>query len=87
MLPQAAARLSRVWFPSGGIAVSGVEDGHAKLIRAGFLRQSNAGMFHMLPLGRRVQDKVEGLVAGHMEDMLGGSSASISLPVIPHPED
>ncbi|KAJ4295796.1 hypothetical protein N0V88_004498 [Collariella sp. IMI 366227] len=70
MLPPAAARLSRVWFPSGGIAASGVEDGHAKLIRAGFLRQSNAGMFHMLPLGRRVQDKVEGLVAGHMEEML-----------------
>jgi prolyl-tRNA synthetase len=65
------ARLSRVWFPSGGIAVSGAEDAHSKLIRAGFLRQSNAGMFHMLPLGRRVQDKIEGLVANRMEEDLG----------------
>jgi prolyl-tRNA synthetase len=63
-----------VWFPSGGIAaVPGVEDAHSKLIRAGLLRQSNAGMFHMLPLGRRVQDKVEGLVASHMEERLGKS--------------
>ena len=74
MAPPAVARLSRVWFPSGGIAASGVEDAHSKLIRAGFLRQSNSGMFHMLPLGRRVQDKVEGLVASHMEQQLGESS-------------
>jgi prolyl-tRNA synthetase len=73
MVPPAVARLSRAWFPSGGIAVSGVEDAHSKLIRAGLLRQSNAGMFHMLPLGRRVQDKIEALVAGHMEDLLGKS--------------
>ena len=70
--PPSVARLSRVWFPSGGIAaVAGVEDGHSKLIRAGFLRQSHSGLFHMLPLGRRVQDKVEGLVADHMDHMLG----------------
>lgn len=75
MIPPAVARLSRVWFPSGGIAASGVEDAHAKLIRAGFLRQSNAGMFHMLPLGNRVQDKVERLVASRMEELLGESSA------------
>ena len=73
MAPPAVARLSRVWFPSGGIAVSGVEDAHSKLVRAGLLRQANAGMFHMLPLGRRVHDKVEGLVARHMEDLLGKS--------------
>ncbi|KAH6649937.1 hypothetical protein F5144DRAFT_27498 [Chaetomium tenue] len=78
MIPPAVARLSRVWFPSGGIAASGVEDAHAKLIRAGFLRQSNAGMFHMLPLGNRVQDKVERLVAGRMEELLAASRVSLS---------
>ncbi|KAK4233345.1 hypothetical protein C8A03DRAFT_19572 [Achaetomium macrosporum] len=78
MVPPAVARLSRVWFPSGGIAGSGVEDAHAKLIRAGFLRQSYAGMFHMLPLGRRVQNKVERLVAGHMEDLLAASRVTLS---------
>jgi prolyl-tRNA synthetase len=65
------ARLSRVWFPSGGIAASTTEDAHSKLIRAGFLRQANAGMFHMLPLGHRVQDKVERLVSRHMDELLG----------------
>lgn len=72
-IPPSVARLSRVWFPSGGIAASGAEDAYSKLIRAGFLRQSHSGIFHMLPLGRRVQDKVEQLVARHMEDMLGTS--------------
>ncbi|KAL2199746.1 hypothetical protein P885DRAFT_29736 [Corynascus similis CBS 632.67] len=78
MIPAAVARLSRVWFPSGGIAASASEDAHSKLIRAGFLRQSNAGMFHMLPLGRRVQDKIEGLVARHMDESLAASRVSLS---------
>ncbi|KAK4182254.1 putative prolyl-tRNA synthetase [Podospora australis] len=78
MIPPAPARLSRLWFPSGGIAASGIEDGHAKLVRAGFLRPSHSGIFHMLPLGRRVQHKVEGLVARHMEDMLAASRVSLS---------
>ncbi|KAK3695220.1 hypothetical protein B0T22DRAFT_526805 [Podospora appendiculata] len=79
MHPQAVHRLSRVWVPSGGgIAASGLEDGHAKLIRAGFLRQSHAGIFHMLPLGRRVQDKIERLVARHMEHALAASRVALS---------
>ena len=65
-------RLSRLWTPSAaGMAVSGAEDGHAKLVRAGFLRQSAAGVFHMLPLGHRVQGKIEAIIARHMEASLG----------------
>jgi len=78
MISQAVSRLSRVWAPSGGITAASIEDGHAKLIRAGFLRQSHAGIFHMLPLGRRVQNKVESLVARHMEDSLAASRVSLS---------
>ncbi|KAL2178639.1 uncharacterized protein P884DRAFT_221050 [Thermothelomyces heterothallicus CBS 202.75] len=78
MVPPAVARLSKAWFPSGGIAASASEDAHSKLVRAGFLRQSNAGMFHMLPLGRRVQDKVESLIASHMEGSLAASRVSLS---------
>ncbi|KXX75440.1 Proline--tRNA ligase [Madurella mycetomatis] len=78
MVVPPVARLSRVWFPSGGIAASGVEDAYSKLIRAGFLRQPHSGIFHMLPLGRRVQDKVEALVARHMEDLLAASRVSLS---------
>lgn len=74
MLPRSIPRLSKVWIPSGGFAVPGVEDAHSKLVRAGFLRQSHAGIFHMLPLGKRVQDKVERLVAKHMEESLGQCS-------------
>ncbi|KAK3947502.1 hypothetical protein QBC32DRAFT_354082 [Pseudoneurospora amorphoporcata] len=78
MLPRSIPRLSKVWVPSGGFAVPAVEDAHSKLVRAGFLRQSHAGIFHMLPLGKRVQDKVERLVAKHMEESLAASRVSLS---------
>lgn len=67
-------RLSRSWIPSGGIAATGSEDGHLKLMRAGYLRQSHSGIFQMLPLGLRVQDKIERLVVKHMEGSVGRSS-------------
>ena len=66
-------RLSRFWVPSGGIAMPGLDDGHLKLIRAGYMRQSHPGIFQMLPLGLRVQEKVEGLVAKQMGESLGQS--------------
>ncbi|KAK4180438.1 putative prolyl-tRNA synthetase [Triangularia setosa] len=78
MIPPALARLSRAWFPTKKRPASGVENGHAKLIRAGFLRPSHAGIFHMLPLGRRVQSKLEELVARHMEHLLSASRVSLS---------
>ncbi|KAJ9157717.1 Proline--tRNA ligase [Pleurostoma richardsiae] len=71
------ARLSNIWAPTGGIAATEKEDAQAKLIRAGFLRQSHAGIFHMLPMGRRVQDKIERLIDKHMEG-LGASKLSLS---------
>ncbi|KAK3330273.1 hypothetical protein B0H66DRAFT_543291 [Apodospora peruviana] len=73
-----ASRLSRIWVTTGGIAGSGIEDGHSKLIRAGFLRQAYPGVFHMLPLGRRVQEKTERLVEKHMEEGLAASRVSLS---------
>lgn len=60
------ARLSKIWIPTGGIAATQDEDSHAKLIRAGILRQAHSGIFHMLPLGRRVQQKLEALIDRHM---------------------
>ncbi|KAK0656011.1 hypothetical protein B0T16DRAFT_398289 [Cercophora newfieldiana] len=80
-LLRAASRLSRVWTPTGGIAVHTnhrMSDGHEKLVRAGYLRQSQAGIFHMLPLGLRVQSKIEKLVEKHMEGALGASKVSLS---------
>ncbi|KAH6895143.1 hypothetical protein B0T10DRAFT_477172 [Thelonectria olida] len=51
--------------------------GHGKLIRAGFLRQAHSGIFQLLPLGLRVQDKIEKLVDKHMH-YIGASKLSLS---------
>ncbi|KAI8958767.1 prolyl-tRNA synthetase [Daldinia sp. FL1419] len=70
-------RLSRFWIPTGGITATENEDSHSKLIRAGYLRQSHAGIFHMLPLGQRVQEKLERLIDKYMSQ-LGASKVSLS---------
>ncbi|EGX90226.1 prolyl-tRNA synthetase [Cordyceps militaris CM01] len=69
--------LSKIWVPTGGIAETESESGHDKLIRAGFLRQSQAGIFQLLPLGLRVQNKIEKLIDKHMES-IGASRLSLS---------
>ncbi|KAI0025438.1 hypothetical protein F4780DRAFT_330413 [Xylariomycetidae sp. FL0641] len=70
-------RLSRTWIPSGGITPTQNEDTHEKLIRAGFLRQAHAGIFHMLPLGQRVQQKIEKLIEKYMSQLVA-SEVSLS---------
>ncbi|KAI1111002.1 class II aaRS and biotin synthetase [Nemania sp. NC0429] len=71
------SRLSSFWLVTGGITPTEREDGHAKLVRAGYLRQSHAGIFHMLPLGQRVLEKLEKLIDKHMAQ-LGASKLSLS---------
>ncbi|KAI1945601.1 hypothetical protein LOZ59_006869 [Ophidiomyces ophidiicola] len=71
-------RLSAFWVPTGGIAQKGEdEDGNELLLRAGFLRQAYSGIFHLLPLGLRVQQKLELLIDKHMQS-LGASKLSLS---------
>ncbi|KAI0828378.1 prolyl-tRNA synthetase [Hypoxylon sp. FL0890] len=70
-------RRSNFWIPTGGITATENEDAHAKLIRAGYLRQSHAGIFHMLPLGQKVQEKIEKLIDKYMSQ-LGASKVSLS---------
>ncbi|GAM87707.1 hypothetical protein ANO11243_057340 [Dothideomycetidae sp. 11243] len=53
------------------------EDVHNTLVRAGFLRQTHAGIFHMLPLGFRVQHKLESLIDYHMQQV-GASKVALS---------
>ncbi|KXT02710.1 hypothetical protein AC578_5427 [Pseudocercospora eumusae] len=53
------------------------EDGHDLLVRAGFLRQAQPGIFHTLPLGLRVLNKVETLIDKHMQS-LGASKLALS---------
>ncbi|KAK5134436.1 hypothetical protein LTR08_006483 [Meristemomyces frigidus] len=72
-------RLTTFWTPTQSKlkAQSSEEDGHDLLIRAGFLRQAHSGIFHLLPLGLRVQEKIERLVDKHML-ALGASKVSLS---------
>ncbi|KAL1618909.1 hypothetical protein SLS54_007024 [Diplodia seriata] len=72
-------RLSSFWLPTGGITPKDGEgkDSHALLVRAGFLRQAHSGIFHMLPLGLRVQEKFEHLIDKHMRS-IGASKVSLS---------
>ncbi|TPX17401.1 uncharacterized protein E0L32_003044 [Thyridium curvatum] len=65
-------RLSNVWIPAATVAAKDVkedEESHSKLIRAGFLRQAHSGIYHMLPLGHRVQQKIEDLIDKHMRSV------------------
>ncbi|GAB7361109.1 hypothetical protein MBLNU230_g1147t1 [Neophaeotheca triangularis] len=73
-------RLSNFWTPTKGRKPSQdaiPEDGHQLLLRAGFLRQAHSGLFHLLPLGLRVQNKLEALIDHHMQS-LGASKVSLS---------
>ncbi|KLO94500.1 prolyl-tRNA synthetase [Fusarium fujikuroi] len=61
--------LSTIWVPTGGITANEDEFGHGKLVRGGFLRQAHSGIFQLLPLGLRVQDKIEKLIDKHMHSV------------------
>ena len=52
-------------------------DSNHLLVAAGFVRQAYSGIFHLLPLGLRVQDKLERLIDKHMRS-LGASKGSLS---------
>ena len=56
---------------------------HKLLVRAGFIRQVTAGVYAILPLGRRVCQKIEAIVRKEM-DAIGGQE--FQLPSL-HPAD
>ncbi|KAJ2892422.1 proline--tRNA ligase like protein [Zalerion maritima] len=64
-------KMSTFWIPASNIAPVKVKDTdiHSRLVRYGFLRQVHSGIFHMLPLGHRVQVKLERLIGQHMETL------------------
>ncbi|KAL2872025.1 putative proline--tRNA ligase AIM10 [Aspergillus lucknowensis] len=75
------SRVSNFWIPTGGLGKKNVsdekEDVNDLLVRGGFYRQAYSGIFHMLPLGLRVQEKLERLIDRHMQS-LGASKLSLS---------
>jgi prolyl-tRNA synthetase len=56
---------------------------HKLLVRAGLIRQLGAGIYTLMPLGKRVTDKIERIMREEM-DAIGGQE--IFMPVI-HPAD
>lgn len=75
-------RCSAFWVPSGKNhgekrSKDEKEDSNVLLVRAGFIRQAYSGIFHLLPLGLRVQDKIERLLDKHMGS-LQASKVSLS---------
>lgn len=71
--------MSSFWTPTqtGSPTHASQEDSHELLVRAGFLRQAHSGIFHLLPLGLRVQNKIEGLIDKHMFSV-GATKVSLS---------
>ena len=91
-LPKAARyapRLSQFWIPTGGITPLGsnrrdgssrpAEDVHARLVRASFVHPTaHAGIYQTLPLGQRVQAKLEALLDRRMQRDLGAAKLALS---------
>lgn len=72
-------RLSQYWIPStrGTNADAQQDEAHVLLSKAGFIQQAYSGVFQLLPLGLRVQEKIEDLIDHHMRS-LGASKLSLS---------
>ncbi|KAL4969161.1 putative proline--tRNA ligase AIM10 [Aspergillus stella-maris] len=73
-------RASNLWTPTLRVpkqAAQAETDINDWFIRAGLYRKAYSGIFHMLPLGLRVQDKLERLIDRHMQSV-GASKISLS---------
>ena len=68
---------SSIWIPQARLQDEIKSDANDLLIRAGYMYQAYAGIFHMLPLGLRVQSKLERLIDKHMQS-LNASKISLS---------
>lgn len=54
---------------------------HRLLVQAGFIRESSAGRYYLLPLGLKVHDKIVGIVRRHMDN---AGAQELVMPVL-HP--
>ncbi|OAP57381.1 proline-tRNA ligase [Fonsecaea erecta] len=73
-------RISDFWIPTVNVQKhDAAPDATQLLIRAGYLRQAYAGIFQMLPLGLRVQEKLERLIDKHMRSVRASKVSLSSL--------
>jgi prolyl-tRNA synthetase len=54
---------------------------HRLLVQAGFIRESTAGRYYLLPLGLKVHAKIEGIIRRHMD---ANGAQEVLMPVL-HP--
>lgn len=52
---------------------------HELLIQSGFVRQEGAGLYTLLPFGRRVVGKIESIIRNEMDDL---GAEEISMPIL-----
>ena len=77
-------RLSQLFFTSLRDDPAEVEmPSHRLLVRAGYVRQLGSGIYSLLPLGKRVNDRVEQVIREE-QDRIGGQE--MEMPVV-HPAD
>ena len=77
-------RLSQLFFTTLRDDPSDAEmPSHRLLLRAGYLRQLGSGIYSLLPLGKRVNDRVEQIIREE-QDRIGGQE--MEMPVV-HPAD
>jgi prolyl-tRNA synthetase len=77
-------RLSRLFFTTLRDDPADAEmPSHRLLVRAGYVRQLGSGIYSLLPLGKRVNDRVEQVIREE-QDRIGGQE--IEMPVV-HPAD
>ncbi|KAK5044603.1 hypothetical protein LTR84_010617 [Exophiala bonariae] len=71
-------RISKIWIPPVKLNQQAVvNDATTLLTKAGYVSQAYAGIFHMLPLGLRVQEKLERLIDKHMK-LVSASKVALS---------
>jgi prolyl-tRNA synthetase len=82
--PYAAMRLSQLFFATlRDDPVDAEMPSHRLLLRAGYVRQLGSGIYSLLPLGKRVSDRVEQVIREEQE-RIGGQE--LEMPVV-HPAD
>lgn len=67
--------------PSKTVGKDYIVPSHALLTQAGFIRESTAGRYYLLPLGVRVHDKITNIVRKHMNN---SGAQEVLMPVL-HP--
>src|SRR4051812_14844651 len=82
--PYPAMRLSHLFFTTLRDDPAEAEmPSHRLLLRAGYVRQLGSGIYSLLPLGKRVNDRVEQVIREE-QDRIGGQE--MEMPVV-HPAD